>query len=259
MLTANGIELNVEQHGTGTPAMVFLHYWGGSSRTWTHVTDALAADVRTVAIDQRGWGKSAAPATGYTLADMADDAQAVIARLDLERYILVGHSMGGKVAQLVASRRPPGLVGLALVAPAPPTPLGLPENHRRAMTHAYGTRESVVATVADVLAPGGLDAADLETVVADSMAGARVARDAWPLASSQEDITAAVASIDVPIVVLSGEHDRVDPPDILRRRLLPHLDKARLIVLPNVGHLLPLEAPQDVARLLRSFALTVEY
>jgi pimeloyl-ACP methyl ester carboxylesterase len=108
---------------------VFLHYYGGSARVWRKVIAALPKSYHSIAIDQRGWGESDPPASGYSLADLADDAQGVIEALNLKRYILVGHSMGGKVAQLMASRRPKGLVGLALVAlrplrpwPSPPRP-----------------------------------------------------------------------------------------------------------------------------------------
>ncbi|MBW4025526.1 MAG: alpha/beta fold hydrolase [Proteobacteria bacterium] len=257
MLKANGIHLQVEQRGAGSPTLVFLHYWGGSARTWRHVVDRLVDDFRTVALDQRGWGRSAAPATGYALADLADDAQAVIRALDLERYILVGHSMGGKVAQLIASRRPRGLMGLALIAPAPPVPLVLPLAGRQGMVRAYDTRESVVATVAQVLAPDGLDPADLETVIEDSLAGALAAKEAWPLSTSQEDIASAVAGIEVPALVVSGEHDRVDPPAVLQRELLPRLARAQLHVLPRVGHLSPYEAPDAVADLVRAFAVSL--
>lgn len=255
IVQANGIQLHVAQQGTGAPAVVFLHYWGGSTRTWRHVTEALADDFRTVAIDQRGWGKSEAPASGYALADMADDVQAVIDTFDLERYALVGHSMGGKVAQLIASRHPRGLVGLVLVAPAPPSPLDLPLVVRQGMAQAYRSRDSIMTTVEQVLAPGGLVAEDLETVIADSLAGAPAAKEAWPLMTSQEDITEAVAEIDIPVIVIAGEHDRVDPPEVLRRKLLTHIPHARLCVLPNVGHLSPLEAPEDIAELIRSFVL----
>ena len=256
-IKANGVELHVEQQGAGTPALVFLHYWGGSARTWRHVSDLLAPEFRTIALDQRGWGRSDAPAHGYTLADLAADAQAVIAALAPERYILVGHSMGGKVAQLIAARRPAGLIGLALVAPSPPSPLGLPLSVREGMVAAYDTRESIVATVAQVLAPGGLAPEDLAGVISDSLSGAPAARAAWPLVTSQEDITADVARIVVPTIVLSGTDDRVDPPDILRRELLARVPQARLHELPHAGHLLPLEAPAAVARLLRAFALSL--
>lgn len=257
MIVSNGIELHVEQRGAGSPALVFLHYWGGSARTWRHVIDVLAPECRTVAIDQRGWGRSDVPASGYALADMADDAQGVIETLDLERYILVGHSMGGKVSQLIASRRPRGLIGLVLVAPAPPCPLDLPLDVRQGMVRAYESRGSVIATVEQILAPDGLGPEGLETVIADSLAGAPAAKEAWPLVTSQEDITAAVANIEVPVIVISGEHDRVDPPEVLRRELLPRIPHALLSVLPKVGHLSPLEAPKDIADMIRAFALSM--
>lgn len=252
-ISSNGVALQVEQQGAGSPAFVFLHYWGGSSNTWRHVIDRLSGGFRTIAYDQRGWGKSDAPHTGYSISDLADDAQAVIEALDLERYILVGHSMGGKAAQLLASRQPEGLAGLALIAPAPPTAMGAPLEIREGMVHAYDTRESIIATVEQVLAPGGLASEDLEQVVADSLVGATEARSAWPLATSQEDISADVSSIKVPVLIVSGEDDRVDPPAVLQRELVARLPDARFVVLPGVGHLSPLEAPAALAEELTAF------
>ncbi|HEX7388445.1 MAG TPA: alpha/beta hydrolase, partial [Castellaniella sp.] len=165
------------------------------------------------------------------------------------------HSMGGKAAQLAASQRPRGLRGLVLVAPAPPTPLALPLDARQGMVHAYDSRESIVATLQQVLAPDGLSDGDLDTVIADSLAGASSAKATWPLATSQEDITAVVPLIDVPVIVISGEHDRVDPPEVLRREVLPRIPQAKLVVLPGVGHLLPLEAPADLANVIKAFVL----
>ena len=212
---------------------------------------------RTVTIDQRGWGQSEAPNSGYALADMADDALGIIETLDLQRYILVGHSMGGKVSQLIASRHPRHLVGLALIAPAPPGPLELPHEIRQGMVHAYDSRASIIATIENVLAPDGLDPEDLEMVITDSLAGAPAAKEAWPLYTSQEDITAVLAKFDLPVLVISGSDDRVDPPDVLRRALLPHVPQAEFHVLPSIGHLSPLEAPSDVARLIGSFATSL--
>jgi len=256
-IVSNGVQLHVEQRGAGAPALVFLHYWGGSSHTWRHVIDALALSHRTIALDQRGWGRSPAATTGYALEDLANDAQAVINELDLESYILVGHSMGGKVSQLLASRRPRGLIGLVLVAPAPPSPMAVPLDVRQGMVHAYDTRESIIATVKQVLAPGGLAPEDLEAVITDSLAGAPAAKKAWPLEGSQEDISAALSRINVPVLVVSGEDDRVDPPAVLRRELLSRISQAQLVVLPGVGHLSPLEAPAQLATIITAFALGV--
>jgi pimeloyl-ACP methyl ester carboxylesterase len=90
------------------------------------VIDRVDGRARCVAVNQRGWGESHATDGRYDLAAMADDVQAIVAALSLQRYVLVGHSMGGKVAQIVATRRPASLLGLVLVAPAPPTPMPVP-------------------------------------------------------------------------------------------------------------------------------------
>jgi pimeloyl-ACP methyl ester carboxylesterase len=191
-IASNGLAIHVEEQGDGDPSLVFLHYWGGSSRTWKHVTAALASSFHTVAIDHRGWGESDAPADGYALADLAADAEGVIAALNLRRYVLVGHSMGGKVAQLMASRRPAGLAGLVLVAPSPPQPMAMPAPAREMMTGAYATRETVEATIDNVLTAKPLTAEDREQVISDSLRGAPPAKLAWPKATSLEDVDAGI-------------------------------------------------------------------
>lgn len=253
-ITSNGITLHVDDRGAGAPALVFLHYWGGSSRTWRHVTTMLGHDFRTVAIDQRGWGQSEAPSSDYSLADLANDAVGVLEAIGLDRYILIGHSMGGKVAQLLASRRPSGLAGLVLVAPSPPSPLALPLASREGMVGAYTTRESIIATVEHMLTANPLASEDLKVVVEDSLRGAPAAKVAWPLATSQEDIANLVSRIEVPTLVISGTEDRVDPPAVLKQELLPRIPQAELRLLPGIGHLSPLEAPSEVAVLIRKFA-----
>jgi pimeloyl-ACP methyl ester carboxylesterase len=251
---SNTVTLHVEDSGTNAPALVFLHYWGGSSRTWQHVIRALAPSFRTVAVDQRGWGRSDKPPGAYTLAAMADDVQGLIERLGLGHYILVGHSMGGKVAQLLASRQPAGLAGLVLVAPSPPSPMNLPLEVRQGMVKAYDNRESILATVQQVLTASPLQPDDLETVVQDSLQGAPAARAAWPLAASQEDISAQAALIRVPTLVIAGENDRVDPPAVLQRELMTRIPHAALHILPGIGHLSPLEAPGKLSALILGFA-----
>jgi len=251
---SNTVKLHVEDVGTNAPALVFLHYWGGSSRTWRHVIQALTPAFRCIAIDQRGWGQSDKPPGAYTLDALADDARGLIDSLALSHYILVGHSMGGKVAQLLASRHPPGLAGLVLVAPSPPSPMNMPLEVRQSMVKAYESRESILATVQQVLAASPLQPDDLETVVQDSLQGAPAAKAAWPLAASQEDISAQVALIHVPTLVISGEKDRVDPPAVLQQELMTRIPYATLHVLPGIGHLSPLEAPGDLSALIRDFA-----
>ncbi|SFQ77446.1 alpha/beta fold hydrolase [Amycolatopsis rubida] len=122
MTTSTANQLPVYDFRPGDlPALVFLHYWGGSARTWQPVLDRLPGHA-AVTIDLRGWGRSRELPGPYSLEQSARDTRAVLADAGLTSYILVGHSMGGKVAQLAASARPAGLAGLALVAPAPAKP-----------------------------------------------------------------------------------------------------------------------------------------
>ena len=104
IIETNGAAVRITEGGAGDPALVLLHYWGGSARTWQRVSDRLGGQVRWVAVDQRGWGGSIATDRRYDLAAMADDVEGVVRAIDLRRYVLVGHSMGGKVALIVAAR-----------------------------------------------------------------------------------------------------------------------------------------------------------
>jgi pimeloyl-ACP methyl ester carboxylesterase len=256
-IASNGISIHVEERGAGDPTLVFLHYYGGSSRTWKHVTARLAPNLRTIAIDHRGWGQSDAPADGYALADLAADAQGVIAALNLRRYVLVGHSMGGKVAQLMASRQPAGLQGLVLVAPSPPSPLVMPAQARAMLAGAYASRETVEAAIDTVLTAKPLSAEDREQVIEDSLRGAPPAKVAWPRYTSLEDIAAQVGDIHVPTLVIAGALDRVDPPIRLQAELLPRIPQAAMRVLPDTGHLSMLESPDAVAGLIAEFCDTL--
>ncbi len=250
---SDDVNIHFEDQGSEDPALVFLHYYGGSSRTWRHVTAQLVPRFRTIAIDHRGWGKSYAPEAGYGLADLAGDAEAVIASLGLRNYVLIGHSMGGKVAQLMASRRPAGLAGLILIAPAPPTPLIMPAPARQMMAEAYSSRANVEAAIDNMLTARTLSPQDRAQVIEDSLAGAPAARAAWPGATSLEDIASQVGDINVPTLVISGALDRVDPPVRLQVELLPRIPQAVMQILPGTGHLSMLESPGAVASLIGAF------
>ncbi|WP_322012866.1 alpha/beta fold hydrolase [Paraburkholderia sp. J12] len=257
-IRTNGPTIHVSEQGEGDLALVFLHYWGGSSRTWDGVMGELSNDYRTLATDHRGWGESEAPTQGYAIADLANDAQNVIEALSLQRYVLVGHSMGGKVAQCLASRRPAGLAGVVLVAPSPPSPMALPEEQRAAMAASYASRESIEWVLDNVLTANPLTPAQREQVVADGLRGAPQAKAAWPNAAMLEDISGEVASIAVPVMVVAGEKDQVDPVETLQKGLLPRIAGARLHVLADVGHLPPLEAPVVLATLIGQFVRELE-
>ena len=83
---AGTLSFNLLDSGSGEPALLFLHYWGGSARTWQRVIANLGRDFRCIAYDQRGWGQSDAPAEGYSIRDLAADARHILEALDLNSY-----------------------------------------------------------------------------------------------------------------------------------------------------------------------------
>jgi len=245
-IQTRGAAIRVFASGSGGPACVFLHYWGGSGRTWDSVIDRMNGRARCVAIDQRGWGASVATDGRYDLAAMADDVEDLVAALALNRFVLVGHSMGGKVAQIVAARRPVGLQGLLLVAPAPPTPMPVPEPQRSGMLASYGSREGVRQALA-VLAGSPLSEPLREQVIEDTLRGAPGAKRAWTDRGMIEDVTAGLDAVTVPACVVIGDRDQVEHEPALRQAFGRFLPQTTFRVLAGVGHLSPLERPGDLA------------
>lgn len=231
------------------PALVFLHYWGGSHRTFGPVIDHLAAGRAVVSYDHRGWGAARELPAPYGLGQLTDDLLDVVRELGLRQYVLAGHSMGGKVAQLAAARRPEGLAGLALMAPAPPRP-AVDTEAAEALSHAYDSPATVSDALDHVLTYRPLPAGLHEQVITDSLAAGGDARLAWPLHGITEDITAAARAIEVPVQVLAGQHDRVEPAATLETNLLAVIPDAHMTVIAGTGHLSPLEAPDQVANQL---------
>src|SRR6201987_2201838 len=177
-LRVNGLEFNVRDIGSKAPALVFIHYWGGTGRTWDLVTRQLSEHHRCVAPDLRGWGESDRKADSYDLHVQADDVAAIIQSLGLSQYILVGQSMGGKIAQILGARRPTGLRGLVLVAPAPPTPIAAPGEQRDAMLESYQSAAGVDFALS-ILTSRQLAPELRQQVIDDTLSGSPAAKAAW--------------------------------------------------------------------------------
>jgi 2-succinyl-6-hydroxy-2,4-cyclohexadiene-1-carboxylate synthase len=116
----NGIHLNVEQHGDGPP-LLLLHGFTGSAATWAPFLDALADRFRTVAVDLHGHGRSDCPAdpARYRLEGAVDDLLALLDRLDIERFALLGYSLGGRLALHLALAAPDRAHTLVLESASP--------------------------------------------------------------------------------------------------------------------------------------------
>jgi pimeloyl-ACP methyl ester carboxylesterase len=246
------LEIYAEDVGAGRPALVFIHYWGGSRHTWSEVIAPLSERFRCIAVDLRGWGKSDRGADDYSLFAQADDVLAVIEALKLRDFVLVGHSMGGKIAQILAGRRPDGLKALVLIAPAPPTPLHIPDEQKRSILANYTTPAGIVE-VLKVLTHRPLTIAQRLQVTEDTVGGAQAAKVAWLSQGMTLDISKQAGSITAPVCVIVGSADQVEKEAALRDALLPLIPQAKFKIIEEVGHLLPLEAGDEVAAAISAF------
>ncbi len=110
--------LAVDNGGSGGLPVVFVHSLAGNSTHWSNQLEHLRRTRRAVALDLRGHGRSEQPKNSdYTIAGMAGDVAAVADTLGLEKFVLVGHSMGGGVALAYAGAHPDRVAGLVLVDP----------------------------------------------------------------------------------------------------------------------------------------------
>jgi pimeloyl-ACP methyl ester carboxylesterase len=110
--------LAVDDGGRGGLPVVFVHSLAGNAGQWKAQLEHLRSNRRAVAFDLRGHGRSEPAANGsFSIADMASDIAAVVDALRLERFILVGHSMGGGAALVYAGDHPDRVAGLLLVDP----------------------------------------------------------------------------------------------------------------------------------------------
>src|SRR5271170_960948 len=246
------VEIYAEEKGEGGPTLVFLHYWGGSRRTWSQVIEPLSKRFRCIAIDLRGWGKSDHHAKDYNLLSQADDVDGVIEELNLMDFVLVGHSMGGKIAQILAGRKPNGLRGVVPVAPAPPTPLTPPEAQKQAMMKSYTTPEGIVDAL-KIVSVRPLTLLQRLQVTEDSLGGALGAKESWVSRGMSLDISKEAASINVPVCVIVGSADQIEKETALREAILPLVPHAYFKTIEGVGHLTPLEGPQELAQAISAF------
>jgi len=123
-ITVDGVRLACHARGpVDAPALVLLHGLGGQASTWDIVAAEFARSHRVLAIDLRGHGDSDRPGV-YSFELMRDDVLGVLDRLGLDRVSLLGHSMGGTVAYLIAQQEPGRIGRLILEDTPPPFPMG---------------------------------------------------------------------------------------------------------------------------------------
>jgi pimeloyl-ACP methyl ester carboxylesterase len=246
----------VELDGEGD-AVVALHGLGGTSNTWTPLLNALGRH-RVVRPDLPGSGRSHRVEGPLSIAGLADAVLKVCARLGIERFHLLGHSMGTIVAMHLAVREPKRVRSLALFGPllAPPDAARVNLRARGAKARSEGVEG--MAAIADAVATAGTSsdtrqhrpvgfAAARESVMRQDPDG--YARNCDALADAQP---APVEQLAIPVLLVTGEDDVVAPPQAVRA-IADRIAGCRFVLLPRCGHWTPFERPDECSRELADF------
>ena len=250
MLPATDLMIR-KTHSDDAPTLVLLHFFGGSRREWIETGVALAPDFRVLSIDTPGFGEAHA-VTGYSVAEMADSIARSIAVMGLKRFVLVGHSMTGKVAAVLARRGLPGLEKLVLLTASPVSAEPIADR-ASLLAQAVPTRADAETYIRENSSLP-LRAHVFERAVEDRLRANPAAWRAWLEHGSLEDWSERVGRPRLPTLVIAAEKDKSLGPEVQRRLTMPHFPDARLEVVAGSGHLAPLEAPERLAGLLREFA-----
>jgi pimeloyl-ACP methyl ester carboxylesterase len=251
------VSMEYVEHGRpdGVP-VIALHGVTDSWRSFEPVLPHLAGTLRVFALSQRGHGGSEAPATGYALADFADDVVAFLDAQRLERAIIVGHSMGSAVALRLAIEQPRRVAALALLGAF----AGFRGNREleafwrndlSQLVDPVGyefARDFQASTLAQPV-PAGF----FETVMEECLkCPARVWRGAFA-GMFADSFVEQLAAVTAPTLLLWGRHDafchRED-----QQRLLAGITDSRLVEYTDAGHALHWEEPARVAADLNELA-----
>ena len=229
--------------------VVFLQGIGGAARLWEpQVASFTAAGYAPVALDLPGYG-ARPPVDHMDFNMLAADVEATVDARKLEQPVIVGHSLGGMIAQTCLRRRPNGYRAAVLSGTSPA--FGNPDGDfqkkfvadRLGPLDAGGTMADMAAGIADQLMARGADPGYRALLV--EVMGAispRTYRAAVQCLVGFDE-RASLGQIKVPVLCLVGERDKNAPPAMMERMAAKILD-ARYVCLPDLGHMPNLEAPQ---------------
>jgi pimeloyl-ACP methyl ester carboxylesterase len=250
-----GLDVAYRRAGDGPP-LVFVHGAASDGRLWRPQLDGLADEFTVVAWDEPGMGESSDIPADFELADYADCLAALIEQLELGAAHVAGLSWGGTVALELYRRRPDVVATLVMIDSYAGWKGSLPEEEVRARVE--GTRQMMAAPAFDPTLPG-LFAGDppAEFVPLLEEVGAAVRPHSLKAQLSlmaEADLTDVLPTIAVPTLLIWGELDARSPLAVAHQfeRAVPN---ARLVVIPDCGHVSNLEQPEQVNAAVREFCL----
>jgi pimeloyl-ACP methyl ester carboxylesterase len=247
---SGSIDLHYEDHGSGQP-IVLIHGYPLSGRAWDKQVPVLAdAGYRVITYDRRGFGRSSQPIAGYDYDTLAADLNALMEALELEATTLVGHSMGtGEVVRYLGTYGSARVARAALVSPIPPFLLQTEDNAEGLPASLFAGFASAAKADTPAWMKGFLESFynfDLlgGTLVSDeafqaswNIATAASATSAVACVSSwQTDFRDDLPRIDVPVMVVQGDADRILPLPLTGTRLADAIARLELHVIEGGPH-----------------------
>lgn len=264
---SQSINLYYEDHGSGKP-VILIHGFPLSGAAWEkEVLALLNAGYRTITYDRRGFGKSSQPTIGYEYDTFAADLDTLMNKLNLEEAVLVGHSMGtGEATRYVSKYGSERVRKVVLISPIPPFLLKTNDN-------PDGVEKSVFDGIMQAIAadrPAYQSQFLSDFFNLDVTLGKQVSEDVvkfnWNIAVGASpkgtldcvpawltDFRKDVPNIDVPVLIIQGDADRILPFPITGERLHKAIEGSRLVVFKNGSHGIPWTHAEEINRELLNF------
>ncbi len=259
----NGVNLYYEKHGSGDP-LGLISGLGYDHWQWHKMFPGLSKHFQVIVFDNRGAGESDKPAGPYTAQLLADDTAALLETLGHRQVCVMGHSMGGFVAQALALSRPDMVRKLILASTNFGGPRHIPVT-QEALAVLTDTQSDPIERLRKGIgistAPGWADAhADFVQAWLDYRAQHPIDPTGYnaqmgigmALMAEAACFEGKLKEVKAPTLILFGAHDKVVPPgnaDLLAKEIL----NSTTHILPNAGHLFPFEAPDEANEVVTGF------
>lgn len=258
--TVNDIQLHYELHGSGEP-LVLIHGLGSSSRDWEYQIPDLARHYQVIAPSLRGFGKSDKPAGPYTVVQYARDVVGLLNHLGIDRAHVCGFSLGGAVAFQLAAEFKHRLSSVVVVNAQPSFQLDHWRKHlmvlmRIGMANVLGMQR-MVRFLAKRLFPDASQAHLRETMLRRHGSNDKQAYLAALRGLAGWSIEDAIGSIDVPVLVVAGEHDITSVDE--KQTYVDKMPNATLSVVKDSRHGTPFDQHETLNALILDFLDTTQW
>lgn len=260
---ANGIEIGYETHGQGEP-MVLISGIGYDRWEWHRMVPGLSEHFRVIVFDNRGVGETDKPPGPYTPQLMAADVAGLLGALGIPGAVVVGHSMGGFIAQALALDWPEMVSRLVLASTNYGGPEAIPTTPEamRVLTDTSSDPLTRFRRGLEVSTAPGFAQRNPEVI--NGWMEYRLRQQVNPqaymaqlemgleLLKPERSFKPRLAEVKAPTLILFGEADQVVPPGNaeLLYEAIPH---SRVVLLPGAGHFFPIETPEAAIEAIVAF------